>query len=881
MKSKSILFDSEFSNSNKEESKNYAAIDLVDKKNKIAFQITSTRELEKVKHTLYQFLKKRRFTEIDTLYHYILTDKQQSYSQIAVDNYIKEVITELVNDKVLNHEEVENFIFDTKNQIIDKVFIYNELNRQNDINKIVAIEKYLKTQFDKIDFESDLKIYQANLRNAYFDVVMNDDKGLTLKDIYIEPSFKIHRSSFKKDDTRIQHNKHKDFLSVNEPYNIHEFVKDILNKNNSLDLKIIPNVFIILGYPGQGKTSFCKRFLYDFYSDESGIKKQVFWIKLRNIRQVEPLIFNPITVLLEEAKSIIEMEIDRFDFCKSILILDGLDELYMRENLKFDQIDKFCIELIRETEKHSDLQIILTSRYGYIDLDNFLTEKVIVLQLKELSISQQQHFVNKFNGVHTDAWLTESKLLAYHQSDDYTYICELISQPLLLYVIASMQQFKETHLNKAKVYSQLFDELLERRYSNSGQLENLKGISKEDLRELIQEIAFAVFQTGNEYINKTDLLKIESVKKYLSKLQNPNIQDTIKGIMISFYFQESKKQVVENEDISINFAIEFLHKSLQEYMTAEKILRTIKDAFLDKNQRKGNYIIDTWEEALEILYLIFSKQPLNNEIIGFINEIFENNELITLDEREIISERFALFLPQFIKRDFIHNFDCKIDVYGIEKSRNTFYGFWTIISNSKNWILDDVIKQRLSFYINSNLHHSGLVLTNQDLSYMSFQRGILSNFILNKAKLNNCDFTFSNLRNCQLAGANLSFSNLRHSNLSHADFSNAIITSVNLKNANIEGAKFDNVIIHNTDIQFIEFDESTSFSNTQFKNVKIDIDTFEALEKQFELDRADFKIINYNEPEIEQEYPDYYYEDMPYELDDIEEDKDNYKFIVD
>lgn len=65
--------------------KNYPGIDLGDDHDRVAFQITSTTSLEKIKETLKQFVDKEFYNSFDELYVLVLTKKQASYSQTAVE----------------------------------------------------------------------------------------------------------------------------------------------------------------------------------------------------------------------------------------------------------------------------------------------------------------------------------------------------------------------------------------------------------------------------------------------------------------------------------------------------------------------------------------------------------------------------------------------------------------------------------------------------------------------------------------------------------------------------------------------------------------------------------------------------------------------------
>lgn len=68
--------------------KNFPGIDLGDDYDRVAFQITSTTTLKKVKKTLNQFVEREYCNSFDELYVLMLVNKQSSYSQAAVDKVL-------------------------------------------------------------------------------------------------------------------------------------------------------------------------------------------------------------------------------------------------------------------------------------------------------------------------------------------------------------------------------------------------------------------------------------------------------------------------------------------------------------------------------------------------------------------------------------------------------------------------------------------------------------------------------------------------------------------------------------------------------------------------------------------------------------------------
>ncbi|MCT8345065.1 SMEK domain-containing protein [Photorhabdus kleinii] len=82
--------------------KNFPGIDLGDEHDRVAFQVTSTSGLEKVKKTLSVFIEHGFESNFDELFILILSEKQKSYSQDTIDKIIQ-----------------GKFEFNVKHQIID------------------------------------------------------------------------------------------------------------------------------------------------------------------------------------------------------------------------------------------------------------------------------------------------------------------------------------------------------------------------------------------------------------------------------------------------------------------------------------------------------------------------------------------------------------------------------------------------------------------------------------------------------------------------------------------------------------------------------------------------------------------------------------------
>lgn len=126
------------------EEKNFSAVDLVDKENRIAIQVTSTANGEKIKHTLETYLKDKRYTDFDSVYVYILKTKQSKYS----DDTFKKIID-------------GKFEFESSNNVIDSSDIINEVKSWLSMGRIHDFREILEEHFSS-DAQESRKYYLEN-----------------------------------------------------------------------------------------------------------------------------------------------------------------------------------------------------------------------------------------------------------------------------------------------------------------------------------------------------------------------------------------------------------------------------------------------------------------------------------------------------------------------------------------------------------------------------------------------------------------------------------------------------------------------------------------------------------------------------------------------
>lgn len=685
--------------------------------------------------------------------------------------------------------------------------------------------------FEGIEQEGKKAAYYYELKKYYTDPVFASPE-MTLADIYVKPNFKVYKKAY--NEKQLRQFKKEDFDSDSfiAPEtihrNFHKYIFNLLNGKPSLELKAEQSRFtILLGQPGQGKTSFCLKCMYDLLSDNS-FADNLYFVRLRYIENIKDIISNPLETLRKHiAKDAFQSDnpILLEDLNNAVLILDGLDELYMHQGLTNADIKDFVTGLSNSLKQYKDLKILLTTRYNYLDINQLSGEKYLVLKLDELSVNQQLEWLEKYKAIYKNCNLDAALIETINTSKDKKYegIKELINQPILLQMIARSGLDLTQGSNRTKIYESLFDNIINRKWSEDGQLEKYEQLTKKDLRGFLQTIALAIYQSDFDYIRRNEFedheLLTKAKDKFLRKTGNKlPLDDALKDILVSFYFKNKQKSTEDRDDKDRHndYAIEFLHKSLQEYLVAEKIWQFFKTTFTRKDT-DDEYIIDDWNTALKEIYPIISPKMLSREIADYLIEMVQNESNEALKNE--LATRLDSFLPALIKRDFLYQFDVNKEHTPFDKGLSTFYAYWTILSHlrEKNTV-KEVARKRFIFLLNPLKHLryglkinlSGIDLSGANLSGINLSEVNLSGANLSESNLIKVDLGFANLNSADLRKAylidanlkrvNLSGANLSETYLGDADLRRANLTEANLSDANLSDANLSRVDLNGVDL---------------------------------------------------------------------------------
>lgn len=535
----------------------------------------------------------------------------------------------------------------------------------------------------------------------------------TLKDLYIEPFFEIHKNSFFSKET----GKRNGFYELKNKISVHTYLKNYYFKNKKhLEFTENYNLLFVLGQPGQGKTSFCNKLVYDYLQESEGLPEiPIFFIKIREL-----VARDFIDTTFIEIKRHIRQDFN-FQEDKCILVLDGLDEAYMSGGLNDGDLRNLYERLKIATQSNKDLKIILTSRFNYLKLNDSCIDRSSVIQLSALDIVQIKKYSKKFKVFYPNNKLVE-KIDKILTEENYLHIRELLEQAVLLYFIFISDINIEEKDSRSAIYDKIFTSLAKRSWDKNGQLNYIKNDLKDNpiryeklLREYIRNIAFAIYQSPNLYITINQLLQLEATTKFINKCFDDSMafsQDKIKEIskylLISFYFQESKN------NSSSDTAIEFFHNSLWEYLTAEYMWEENKKILLEKDS-DGDFKIISHEKYFNLL----------NELIGQKKLSFVTSEnLISIIENEDQSKKIDVvnfsksLFNKLSEADFLLEYSSKNNTLtSFEKTIAIFELFWIFYYNSNLITTNNIeLKGKNSSYLfeysNKFRHHNNYINLN-------------------------------------------------------------------------------------------------------------------------------------------------------------------------
>ena len=460
-----LVYDYELTNLNKINS-NYPGIDLGDLTNKLAFQVTSRTDFQKIIENVETFVKsEHHLTFSNGLRFFILgfenvkigkKDIKKTYKDFDAKIHIftfKDLIKEIshiynTDDKKFNKIlELLKYEFDNNNKdIVIQNFFYLNSNIHADISSLYLdfskniLPEYLKTQYSKY---ANIKTFLSSNLQPFYNVYYP---------VSIMPSFDNYNYSRSKEIKRI------------------EKAPDLFTDCNHITL---------FGIAGSGKSTLVKHL---FLNSITNFYSVPIVIELRDLNEnmisILDFIKNNIFHLKTEYDSILE------DFLKQgkvLLMFDGFDEVTSdKKGLIIKEIERFI-------DQYGKNKYLITTRPG-TNIERISRFKN--LTVAPLNISEVKEFIQKQI---KDVALTGRIIEVIEKPDNKEYI-HYLSNPLLLSMyILNFNYNPEIPKKKSKFYSNVFDTLYQRHdgLSKSGFVrEKLTSFSQEEFEKILKVFSF-------------------------------------------------------------------------------------------------------------------------------------------------------------------------------------------------------------------------------------------------------------------------------------------------------------------------------------------------------------------------------------------------------
>lgn len=514
--------------------------------------------------------------------------------------------------------------------------------------------------------------YKQSLKDKYLGAALGEE-NIALMDVYLEPNFGVFEKLFPKD--KKQQLKSEKNLSDKEHFipmafegGLHRYFLEHFIKSQSSEAINSRNeesrMLILFGQPGHGKSSFCYRCMFDLLKSET-FSGTPFFIRLQEAKR--DILDNPLENIYELLPSEIEPKdwLDIQNPQPKVLFLDGLDEMHMTHSLSDADVKTF-IDNCKKLLKDKNLYIVITSRFNYVETGKLYNNDCLIFDLGLLTIEQQIDLVHRHEqrNPNISKHLSEKVIRQIHEKDELKHIKELLELPILLQMILISGVNVLENQSKAKIYDKLFETVLERKWDKDERLKKYRDendFQPEDLRQYLSWLAFKIYQSKKGYINKVDIEKEDETRIFYTDFLNlenkeQDFRSILKDVLTSFYLKETKKTAVDNdynEDAHNKYAIEFLHKSLYEFLMCEYIWKEIKNFFLEKQKNGRRYKHINTKELLTKVQDLFALTRLSDETVEYLKEIIASD----IEPHDALMERMSEFLPTLLEYGFLHHYE--------------------------------------------------------------------------------------------------------------------------------------------------------------------------------------------------------------------------------
>lgn len=507
-----------------------------------------------------------------------------------------------------------------------------------------------------------------------------------------------------------------------------ERILDSINQWSQEDIS--GGVMLIHGEPGHGKTTLCRKAVYEFYRNRFGEKKtNAFWFRL-NPAYSDIIDKNGNLVLdnafcwgdIKSQRKLIPLGENEGVYRRSIIFLDGYDELKVQA-----QSIHMCLrDFINEVKKYAkeyQIHFVVTARTKSVK-DELYGLGIPTLQFAPMTEDQQTNWIHKRKELHE----YEEKFVKLRDSSKE--MKEMLGIPILFRMVVEAT-LEDTANGVVELYDKLFQATMERRDSNS---ETVK-----KWHQNYQDLAYEIYCNNEQF---ADIQGEQRADEFL----------------YMFYIKGGDKQHVE-----------FLHRSFYQYFLAHFLYRKMSE------------VKD--EKSAEAFLCCLAERWIDKDILNYIQQVqknkqTENGQKITREKCEQIVnklEQTSAIIEQALKAS---NESGNSEKHRLRRCNNIFVNALSIcciVAATKE------SEFTISLHKKENIHAS--------MQRYNCSNIWLKNVVLNRAILSGADLSGINLSEVNLSEANLSRADLRMADLSGADLNKVDLSGADLSGADLREAR--------------------------------------------------------------------------------------------
>lgn len=492
-------------------------------------------------------------------------------------------------------------------------------------------------------------------------------------------------------------------------------------------------VMLIHGEPGHGKTTLCRKAVYEHYLERfCKDKTNVFWFRLNPA--YSDIIDKDGELVLEKAfcwgdiksqRKKISLKENEDAYRGSIIFLDGYDELKVQAKSRLRDF----IDTVEDYAEDYQIHFVVTARTRSVE-DELYELEIPILQFAPMTEKQQ------------DAWIhARTKLQSYEPAfeklrNSSKEMEEMLGIPILFRMVVEAK-LEDTASGVVELYDKLFRVTMERRKMKSG--------SREDWHKKYEQLAYEIYCNDGTF---ADVRKMDMPEEFL----------------YMFHLKGEGKQHVE-----------FLHRSFYQYFLAHFLYRKMSE------------VED--EASAEAFLCCLAERWIDKDVLNYIQQIQKNKQQVTQEKCEQIIDTLEQTGTIIVQALEIPNKNRDAEKHPLLRCENVLINALSICCAVA---ATEKSKFTISLHQKENIHAamrrydcSDIWLGNVDLSGANLSGANLARADLNGVNLSHADLSGANLRDADLSGAGLSEADLNGADLRGADLSDANLSGAALREANL------------------------------------------------------------------------------------------------